>query len=171
MLSPMLTPCMSNPSKVLNSQTIDGFHLDEAFMMNNDIPDKDIDMNVDWYSTHWFLSVPPDPQGPDIDAQSCSLVYQASVLRKIFPNQLKYSLNSKLFQEFATIVLNTNIYHFHSAQCHTSCSKQLNHHHQCNSDTTNATIISWRSVSSRPCCNTCNCGDRLQFTNHINSEI
>ena len=105
---------MSNPSKVLNSQNIDGFHLDEAFMMNNDIPDTDIDMNVDWYSS-LFLQIPKDQISM---LNHAPLSTRQVFFVKIFPNQLKYTLNGKLSQEFATIVLNTNIYNFHSAQCH-----------------------------------------------------
>ena len=102
-------------------------------MMNNDIPDTDIDC---YECGLIFLSVPPDPQGPDIDAQSCSLVYQASVLRKNLPQSIEVYFERQALSG----VRNHCAQHQHlsfslspMSQCHTSCSKQLNHHHQRNS--------------------------------------
>ena len=77
MLSQMLTPCMSNPSKVLNSIRFLCFSLRQGFFRIISVP-PDPQTQILTFQILTFFSVPPDPQGPDIDAQSCSLVYQAS---------------------------------------------------------------------------------------------
>ena len=93
MLSQMLTPCMSNASKVLNSMRfLSLFSLRRGFFRIISVPPNPQTQKLTFQNRHSslshqilkqililiFFSVPPDPQGPDIDAQSCSLVYQAS---------------------------------------------------------------------------------------------